>query len=122
MGDVLEKPEAQFIQPSSDQDSERLALAAAEAIRLLVVDRSTLRKTAAAQERELVRLRASNAELWRHVALIRDSYRRLVTEFVAQLHSIDSAVGAAMPAEFRSGSIQKEPVYTPPGTNSEESV
>jgi uncharacterized coiled-coil protein SlyX len=122
MSDVLEKPEAQFIQPSSGQDSERLALAAAEAIRQLVVDRSTLRKTAAAQERELARLRANNAELWRHVALIRDSYRRLVTEFVAQLHSIDSAVGAAMPPEFRPGSIQKEPVYTPPEANSEESV
>jgi hypothetical protein len=43
-----------------------------------------------AQERELVRLRTSNAELWRHVALIRNSYRRLAAEFSRQLQGIDN--------------------------------
>ena len=65
-------------QPNSDEEGERLVLAAAEAIRNLAADRRSLRNIAA-QERELIRLRASNAELWRHVALVRDSYRRLAT-------------------------------------------
>ena len=66
-------------QPNSDEEGERLVLAAAEAIRNLAADRGSLRNKVAAQERELIRLRASNAELWRHVALVRDSYRRLAT-------------------------------------------
>ena len=120
MSDAVEKPEARTAQPSSDQD-ERLALVAAEAIRRLVADRRTLRGAVAAQERELIRLRTSNAELWRHVALIRDSYRRLVTEFVTQLQSINSAVGAVIPAEFRRDSTQQE-LVDPPGKKSEEPI
>jgi uncharacterized coiled-coil protein SlyX len=108
MSDASAKPESQIGQTSSDQDNELLILAAADALKKLVQDRRTLRETVAAQERELARLRASNVELWRHVALIRDSYRRLVTEFVIQLKSIDSAVGATMPSEFRPGSMQQE--------------
>jgi cell division protein FtsB len=80
--------------------------AAAEAIKKLVIDRRLLRDTVAAQERELARLRASNAELWRHVALIRDSYSRLAIEFFTQLQGIDSSVEAATPAEFRPGPQQ----------------
>ena len=86
-------------QPNSDEEGERLVLAAAEAIRNLAADRRSLRNKVAAQERELIRLRASNAELWRHVALVRDSYRRLATEFFTQLQRMDSAVGATVPAE-----------------------
>jgi hypothetical protein len=120
MSDVSEKPEAQIGQLSSDHDSERLAMAAAEAIRQLVTDRIALRKAVAAQERELKRLRDSNAELWRHVVLIRDSYRRLATEFVTQLQSIDSAVGAAMPPAFRSDSVHQELVEPLPAEKSEK--
>jgi hypothetical protein len=40
-----------------------------------------------AQGRELIRLRS-------HVALIRDSYRRLATEFATQLQLIDNAAAA----------------------------
>ena len=64
-----------------------------------MADRRSLRNKVAAQEHELIRLRASNAELWRHVALVRDSYRRLATEFFTQLQRMDSAVGATVPAE-----------------------
>jgi hypothetical protein len=106
MSDVSERPEPQIGRPSADQDSDRLILAAAEAIKKLVIDRRLLRDTVAAQERELARLRASNAELWRHVALIRDSYRRLAIEFFTQLQGIDSAVKAATPSEFRPGPEQ----------------
>jgi hypothetical protein len=107
MSDASENLGPQLEQPNSDQEGERLVLAAAEAIRNLVADRRSLRETVAAQERELIRLRASNAELWRHVAMIRDSYRRLATEFFTQLQRMDSAVGAAVPAEFRTGSTQE---------------
>jgi hypothetical protein len=60
--------EEQFEKVNPDQEGERLILAASEAIRNLVADRRSLRNTVAAQERELLRLRASKAELWRHVA------------------------------------------------------
>ena len=48
----------------------------------------------ASSPRELTRLR-------RHIARIRDSYRRLTSEFVTQLQHIDSAVSSAIqePAE-----------------------
>jgi len=106
MSDPSEKAEPEFEQPNSDQEGERLVLAAAETIRNLVADRRSLRKVAA-QERELTRLRASNAELWRHVALIRDSYRRLAIEFFTQLQRMDSAISATVPAEFRTRSTQE---------------
>jgi hypothetical protein len=71
-----------------------LALAAATAIQRLIAERNALRSHAAAQERELTRLR-------RHIALIRDSYRRLTSEFVTQLQNIDGAVSSVIqePAE-----------------------
>jgi len=106
MSDPSEEAEPEFEQPNSDQEGERLVLAAAETIRNLVADRRSLRNKVAAQERELTRLRASNAELWRHVALIRDSYRRLATEFFTQLQRMDSAISATVPAEFRTRSTQ----------------
>ena len=90
MSDLSEKPEPQFERPNFDQEGERLVLAAAEAIRNLVADRRSLRETVAAQERELIRLRASNTELWRHVALIHGNYRRLATEFFTQLQRMDA--------------------------------
>ena len=78
---------------SADED-ERLALAAALAIQRLIADRNAVRSHAAAQELANLRLR-------RHIALIRDSNRRLTSEFVTQLQHIDSAVSSAIqePAE-----------------------
>jgi|RhiMethySRZTD1v2_1073278.scaffolds.fasta_scaffold439064_1 hypothetical protein len=101
MSDVSEGPEDHLGQSNSERENDRLILAAAEALKKLVTDRRLLRDTVIAQERELVRLRTSNAELWRHVALIRNSYRRLAAEFSRQLQGIDSAVEAATPGEFR---------------------
>ena len=80
-----ENPRAQIDQLDSDQD-ERLALAAAAAINRLIVERNALRTRVVSQEQELRRLR-------RHFTLIRDSYRRLTSEFVTQLQHIDNAVG-----------------------------
>jgi hypothetical protein len=93
MSEAAQKPDAQIGQYASDED-ERLALAAAAAIQRLIADRNAVRSHAAEQERELTRLR-------RHIALIRDSYRRLTSEFVTQLQHIDSAVSSVIqePAE-----------------------
>ena len=88
---------AQIGQQDSDQD-ERLALAAAAAIQRLIAERNSLRSRGAAQERELARLR-------RNLTLIRDSYRRLTSEFVTQLQRIDSAVGNAVERPTRSTNL-----------------
>lgn len=60
----------------SDEEMERLALAAAEAIKCLIAERKVLRQ-------EVARLRE-------HVALIRNSYRKLANELIAQLQLVDS--------------------------------
>jgi uncharacterized protein with von Willebrand factor type A (vWA) domain len=93
MSELVQNPNAQIGQLPGDED-ERLALAAATAIQRLIADRNAVRRQAVAQEHELTRLR-------RHIALIRDSYRRLTSEFVTQLQHIDSAVSSAIqePAE-----------------------
>ena len=93
MSEAAQRPNAQIGQLAADED-ERLALAAATAIQRLIADRNAVRSHAAAQERELTRLR-------RHIALIRDSYRRLTSEFTTQLQHIDSVVSSAIhePAE-----------------------
>jgi hypothetical protein len=71
-------------------EDERLALAAADAIQRLIVERTALRDQAAAQNRELL-------GLYQQIALIRDSYRRLTLEFVTQLQHIDSVVAGVFP-------------------------
>jgi hypothetical protein len=71
-------------------EDERLALAAANAIQRLIAERNALRDQAADQKRELLRV-------YRQVALIRDSYRRLTLEFVTQLQHIDSVVAGVFP-------------------------
>jgi hypothetical protein len=72
------------------REDERLALAAAEAIRRLIAERNALREHAAAQKRELVRV-------YRQIRLIGDSYRRLTLEFVTQLQHIDTVVANVLP-------------------------
>ena len=59
MSDPSEEAEPEFEQPNSDQEGERLVLAAAETIRNLVADRRSPRNKVAAQERDLTRLGAS---------------------------------------------------------------
>ena len=61
MSEAAQRPNAQIGQLAGDED-ERLALAAAMAIQRLLADRNAVRSYAAAQERELTRLR-------RHIAL-----------------------------------------------------
>jgi hypothetical protein len=101
MSDAAQNPDAQIAQQDPDQD-ERLALAAAGAIQRLMAERHALRRHAAAQERELTRLR-------RNFTLIRDSYRRLTSEFVTQLQHIDSAVGNVVEEPTGSGKLSTHP-------------
>jgi hypothetical protein len=85
-------PKAQIGQLDSDQDIERLALAASEAIQRLIAERHALRSHAGAQERELMRLRATNDELRRQIILICDSYLTLTTDFFKQLQHVDQSI------------------------------
>jgi hypothetical protein len=90
MSDPAEQSNAPVSQPD-DEETERLALAAADAIHRLIAERNAFRNYAATLERELTRLQ-------RHFTLIRDSYRRLTSEFVTQLQHIDSAAGNVVQA------------------------
>jgi FMN phosphatase YigB (HAD superfamily) len=72
---MSEAPNAQADPFHSDEETDRLALAAVEAIKRLIAERNALRQ-------EVTRLRD-------HVALIRNSYRRLANELVTQLQLID---------------------------------
>jgi hypothetical protein len=65
-------------QPLSDDDTEKLALAAVDAIKRLIAERHVLRGELVAKERELKRLHE-------RFILVRDSYRKLANELVAQL-------------------------------------
>ena len=60
----------------SDEEADRLALGAAEAINRLVAERNALRN-------EVTRLRV-------HVAAIRESYRKLATELLTQVQLIEN--------------------------------
>jgi ABC-type transporter Mla subunit MlaD len=80
MSEASETP-AQIDRLDSIQDVERLLLDAAKAIQRLVAERDALRSRVDTLERELARLHQ-----------IHDSYRRLATEFVAQLQLLDSEV------------------------------
>jgi hypothetical protein len=71
-------PYVELDQLQADDETEKLALAAVEAITRLVAERHTLRAELATKERELTRLRE-------RFVLVRDSYRKLANELVAQL-------------------------------------
>jgi hypothetical protein len=83
---------------SSDEETDQLALAVVEAIKRLIAERNSLRSRLISREDELTRLRE-------HVALIRDSYRRLANELVTQLELVDkfdgeTAQASGGPEEF----------------------
>ena len=84
MSEASETP-AQIDRLDSIQDVERLLLGAAKAIQRLVAERDALRSRVDTLERELARLH-------HRTTLIHDSYRRLATEFVAQVQLLDSEV------------------------------
>jgi predicted nucleic acid-binding Zn-ribbon protein len=107
MSDAAKAPDTQIGQLHTDRDIERLALAAADALQRLVAERHAFRSHVGVQERELMRLRATDEELRRQLTLIRESYIRLGTEFATQLQHIDEAIRKAVqapkgPAEVRS--------------------
>jgi hypothetical protein len=90
----------------TDQDVERLLLAASSAIQRLFGERRALRDRVGAQEKEITRLRA-------HVSLIHDSYRRLTSEFVTQFRLMEDAVDSFVePFEqaARDSQSEKDPV------------
>jgi hypothetical protein len=65
-------------QLDSDDETERLAVAAVDAIKRLIAERHALRGELVAKEHELTRLRE-------RFILVRDSYRKLANELVTQL-------------------------------------
>ncbi len=71
-------PYVELDQTQSDDETEKLALAAVDAITRLVAERHALRGDLAAKERELTHLRE-------RFILVRDSYRKLANELVTQL-------------------------------------
>jgi hypothetical protein len=76
-------PNAQADPLHSDEETDQLVLAAAEAIKRLIAERNALRSRLISREREVTRLRD-------HVTLIRDSYRRLANELITQLELVDN--------------------------------
>jgi len=68
----------EFDRPDSDDETEKLAVAAVDAITRLIVERHALRGELAVRERELIQLRE-------RFTLVRDSYRKLANELVSQL-------------------------------------
>jgi len=75
---------------NSDEDAVQLALAAAEAIKLVVAERTALRNLLTAKEAEVARLRE-------HIGMIRDSYRRLANELASQIELVDKLEGDVRP-------------------------
>jgi hypothetical protein len=71
-------PHVELDQTHSDDETEKLAFAAADAITRLVAERYRLRGELTAKERELTRLRE-------RFVLVRDNYRKLANDLVAQL-------------------------------------
>ena len=76
---------AQIDRIDSVKDVERMLLEAASTIQRLIAERDALRNRVDALERELARLHEQTM-------LIRDSYRRLATEFNTQMQLLDSGV------------------------------
>ena len=82
--------------PSGDRPSyvelESALLDGAAAIHCLTAERNQLRSRLEAQEHELLRLRATNEDLRRQIALIGDSYMRFATSCVTQLQYVGHAM------------------------------
>lgn len=80
-----------------DQSGEGAALSAA--IQRLIAERDRHKSLAAAQESELVRLKAINEELRRQneeTSLARDRYLGLAAELLTQLQQVDTAIQDAL--------------------------
>jgi hypothetical protein len=80
-----------------EQSGEGAALSAA--IQRLIAERDRHKSLAAAQESELIRLRAINEELRRQneeISVARDRYLGLAAELLAQLQQVDTAIHDAL--------------------------
>ena len=87
---------AQPGQSLSDHALEEAALAGTAAMQRIIAERDSLRSRATARERELSTLRDTNAGFCRDIALIRDDYVKLATEFLTQLEHIDCTIRQAI--------------------------
>jgi hypothetical protein len=100
MSDAAERQPTNVGQHTVDPELE-FAFRVAEAIKRLAEEQSQLRKQASSQNHELVALRSRNDELWRHLVLMRHSYRRVIDQFVIQLQHIDGAIDVLIPREIQ---------------------
>jgi hypothetical protein len=80
-----ERPTAEADELDSMRDVERLLLEASNAIQRVISERDALRLRVQTLEGDVASLR-------QRVTLMRDSYRRLTTEFVTQLRLLDNGV------------------------------
>ncbi|MBE3110240.1 MAG: hypothetical protein IMZ46_06960 [Acidobacteria bacterium] len=71
---------------------ESMALAGAEAIQHLILERNDLRNRTRAQEKELSALRTTNEDLRRRIGFVHNQYLTLTSKFVAHLNDIDKVI------------------------------
>ena len=71
---------------------ESMALAGAEAIQHLILERNELRNRTRAQEKELSALRMTNEDLRRRIGFVHNQYLSLTSKFVAHLNDIDKVI------------------------------
>ncbi len=80
---------------AADETIDSVALAGAEAIQRIIIDRNNLRSCASLQQRDLAALNAINQELRRRLGLIRHHYVELATRILTQLEQFDQATREA---------------------------
>lgn len=76
---------------------ESMALAGAEAIQHLILERNDLRNRTRAQEKELAALRNTNEDLRRRIGFVHNQYLSLTSKFVAHLNDIDKVIKHSVP-------------------------
>jgi hypothetical protein len=83
---------AQYGDRPSYVELESALLDGAAAIHCLTAERNQLRSRLESQDHELLRLRATNEDLRRQIAVIGDSYMRFATSCVTQLQYVGHAM------------------------------
>ena len=76
----------------TDATVESMALAGAEAIQHLILERNELRNRTRAQEKELSALHTTNEDLRRRIGFVHNQYLSLTSKFVAHLNDIDKVI------------------------------
>src|SRR6478609_6428112 len=93
------RPSIVGMQPRQPLDQSGEAAVLSAAIQRLIAERDRHKGLAAAQESELIRLRAINDELRRQneeISAARDRYLGLAAELLAQLQQVDTAIHDAI--------------------------